>query len=66
MEVDDVDWWEHPDNDNPYGAKLRPSALAISEFLISQVNNNNNINSEEGKEEDTSTTTTTTTKDVET
>jgi len=34
VEVDDVEWWENPDNDNPYGGRLWPSALAISEFLI--------------------------------
>jgi len=33
-EIDDVAWWENPDNENPYGAKLWPSALAISEFLV--------------------------------
>ena len=33
-EIDDVAWWENPDNENPFGAKLWPSALAISEFLV--------------------------------
>lgn len=40
VEVDDVEWWEHPDNHNPYGDRLWPSALAISEFLITQGNLN--------------------------
>ena len=35
VEVDDREWWEHEDNENPYGARLWPSALAISEFLVS-------------------------------
>jgi len=34
VEVDDVEWWENPDNENPYGGRLWPSALAISEFLV--------------------------------
>lgn len=32
FEVDDVEWWEN--HDNPYGGRLWPSALAISEFLV--------------------------------
>ena len=35
IEVDDVEWMENRDNDNPYGGKLWPSSLAISEFLVS-------------------------------
>lgn len=35
VEVDDVEWFENSENDNPYGAKLWPSSLAISEFLAS-------------------------------
>ena len=40
VEIDDVEWWENPDNKNPYGARLWPSALAISEFLVAQGNLN--------------------------
>ncbi len=38
VEVDDVEWWENPENQNPYGGRLWPSALAISEFLVAQGN----------------------------
>ena len=34
VEVDDREWWEQEGNDNPYGARLWPSALAISEFPV--------------------------------
>ena len=36
VEVDDVEWWGNPENENPYGGRLWPSALAISEFLVEQ------------------------------
>mmetsp|Transcript_21717 Transcript_21717/g.26566 ORF Transcript_21717/g.26566 Transcript_21717/m.26566 type:complete len:347 (+) Transcript_21717:81-1121(+) len=38
VEVDDVDWWEDPNNDNPFGGKLWPSSIAISNFLVSMGN----------------------------
>jgi len=38
VEIDDIEWWENADNDNPYGGKLWPSSLAISEFLVGMGN----------------------------
>lgn len=54
VEVDDREWWEQDGNDNPYGARLWPSALAISEFLVglscADVCGQQNQNSLEGYE----------------
>jgi predicted nicotinamide N-methyase len=30
---DDPSWWEHPENTNPFGAKLWPSAMGMAQFL---------------------------------
>ena len=35
VEINDQEWWENEDNKNPFGGKLWPSALAISEFFAS-------------------------------
>jgi len=33
-EVIDKEWWENPENDNPFGAKLWPSSLGVAKFLV--------------------------------
>jgi predicted nicotinamide N-methyase len=34
VQVDnDPSWWEHPENTNPFGAKLWPSAVGMAQFL---------------------------------
>ena len=40
VEVDDKEWWENPENNNPYGGKLWPSSLAIAEYLTTMGNLN--------------------------
>jgi SAM-dependent methyltransferase len=38
VEVVDAEWWKN--SNNPFGAKLWPSALAISEFIVSDLGGN--------------------------